>query len=122
MGQKVYLGQAYNQRGLVGAYWKCPAIADYIPASLYSLDRQSLGSAGELLSILHSPLPVSVLETEPVAAPSLQGLYGVSVFFQVILEGQRSWILWSPLCLGNNFFSLLFISIILFAVIIMHLI
>lgn len=90
VGQKVYLGQAYNQHGLVGAYWKCPAIADYLPASLYSLDRQSLGSAGELLSVLRSPLPVSVLETEPVAAPSLQGLYGVSVFFQVILEGQRS--------------------------------
>lgn len=46
VGQHVYLGQAYNQRGLVGTYWKCPAIADYIPASLYSLDRQSLGSAG----------------------------------------------------------------------------
>lgn len=114
MGQLVYLRQAYNQHGLVGAYWKCPAIADLIPASL--------GSAEEVLSILHSPLPVPVLRIEPVAVPSLQGLYGVSGFFQIILEGQRSWVLWSYLCLDNHIFFLLFIPITLFSVIIMHLI
>lgn len=109
MGQLVYLKQAYNQHGLVGTYWKCPAIAGYIPASLYSLDRQSLGSAGKVLSILISPLPFSVLRIEPVAVPNLQGLYGVSMFFQIILEGQRSWILWSSLCLGNHILSFFYL-------------
>lgn len=64
MGQLVYLRQAYNQHGLLGAYWKYSAIAGYIPASFYSLDRQPLRNAGEVLSLLCSPLPVSILGTE----------------------------------------------------------
>lgn len=67
-----------------------------------------------------SPLPVPLLRTQPVVAPSLQRLCGV--FLQVFCEGQRPSIPWSSACLGSYIVFLLFISIFLFNAIIMHLI